>query len=429
MKILTRMNILGVILLGLLIYLVVNYLDKPTTLSLHYFSQMPNIVELDFPYVRDKQGGLYYLEWENHVLHTYFIGNLSMPIDVTNDSATVIDDDGRVLTVSIFCDQSTGKFNNIKIEPQLTINVTVRDFSIDHTGETKFYIDNHGKLWSNGDVFYYYLQTNTREYVYDSYFEVENLPPLIKMIRGNNHSVVLDENQNIWSWGSTGDELQPFSVTPVKSELISNVVNIYNFNETLYVIDGKGEVWLKGLDYHGLVNFNEAPHFLYLQPGDRFLPYYHEWTKVSLSYKARSISFINNDLIFFNEREDTVVFKPAFLHLLKLEGNYEWYQKLLKGEYGRFIDRNEAMQHTDLEKFAFGPVYEQANIIDYYSNWHMRAAITKQNEMIIGNNSDCIDDFEIVVVESKPVKLSGKLDGFLIVLLENGNLLVVEKDD
>jgi alpha-tubulin suppressor-like RCC1 family protein len=79
---------------------------------------------------------------------------------------------------------------------------------------------------------------------------------IIQVDAGENHSLALDENGNVWAWGRNqyyqlGNNIQEEVLTPVKVAGLANIRKIACGSYTSYAIGSMGEVYSFGLNANG----------------------------------------------------------------------------------------------------------------------------------------------------------------------------------
>lgn len=112
-------------------------------------------------------------------------------------------------------------------------------------------IDINKNLWSWGWNSYGQLGYASLKSTSSHICKIENLPPIIQVSCGINHSLALDENGNIWSWGlniskQLGTQVNQYSSTPTMIKNLPKIITIAAGGNCSAAIDNNNQLWIWG---------------------------------------------------------------------------------------------------------------------------------------------------------------------------------------
>lgn len=125
-------------------------------------------------------------------------------------------------------------------------------------GQHSMAIDTDGDVWAWGYNLYGQLGTVTGQNDNPLPVQVLNLPNIIAIAAGDRHSLALDADGNVWSWGGNfygqlGNGSRDNTDTPQQITNMNNIVGIAAGDEHSLALDDSGLVWAWGKNEDGQV--------------------------------------------------------------------------------------------------------------------------------------------------------------------------------
>jgi len=137
--------------------------------------------------------------------------------------------------------------------------VGIKDILLGDTGNThSAVVDKKGVLWCWGNNSLGQLGNGkqSQQVLIPEQIQMDDNPFFINISVGGNHSVALDKNGMVWTWGSNnhgqlGNGTNTNSNNPLKINEISNIKRISAGNEHTIALDSYGKIWIWGNNENG----------------------------------------------------------------------------------------------------------------------------------------------------------------------------------
>lgn len=115
-------------------------------------------------------------------------------------------------------------------------------------------LDENGNVYTWGDGSYYDLGHGQENKNINYPQKVEGLPKIVKVAKGKNHTLALDENGYVWGWGNNssgelGNDLKGKVYIPTKISRIDHITDISagtGFSAAIREYDGSSKIWTWG---------------------------------------------------------------------------------------------------------------------------------------------------------------------------------------
>ena len=148
-------------------------------------------------------------------------------------------------------------------------------------GGTNYAIDNYGKLWVWGNNSCGSLGIGGNSDVISPVLNNYINTKVKKVVSSLGHTLVLDENGDIWSWGCNGrgefcDGTTSYRFTPQKVNLETKFIDIAAGDSYSLVLDKDGNIWAAGDNRHGQLGNGNTSTLLNLTK----ITSNHKFTKV-----------------------------------------------------------------------------------------------------------------------------------------------------
>ena len=398
-----------------------------------------DVAMLDFPYFLNKQGELFSIDDAWHI-HPETPGLLSTEYNQANDlNGTFYLNHEEALRRSTWRSGIPHNialfvYENIDLPWALKSYATVQG---DIFMPSELFLTNEGTVWGYGQNPYSRLGLGKSDITQYKLTQLPGLANIKQMIMTFDYGAALASDGQLWHWGATGNEADPYWEYPEIAEGMPAIVQLacdrrINFDRAAYALDEHGRVWLRGDDVYSLLEEN-TPSNYYLVIANRtyFVPYYYEWQCIPGITGVRRFELGDNHLQFFFDSGESLVCYRSWEspRSAGVPYNTEWVSSYFTKDYGLYLDADEISLYSpapDIIRHAASR--DSTPYRDYWTGWFgwqdcLHIAINSEGEAIIRTQDT--DVWETLHVSSAAVvDVSGSAE-HCFVLDENGCLYAI----
>jgi alpha-tubulin suppressor-like RCC1 family protein len=167
----------------------------------------------------------------------------------------LLDENGQVWSFGVNSDESLGYQIPASSSPTPRLIPNISGITAVEAGQDhSLILDEHGMVWSFGSYRVGQLGRTVSHLDALPYVVIPNLPVIVKMSVGYQFSLLLDEQGQVWSFGSNTEGqfgLGSHRSTPIQMTNIPTMVDISAGQEHSLLLDADGQVWGFGSNDHG----------------------------------------------------------------------------------------------------------------------------------------------------------------------------------